>query len=213
MASDVGRLKSAVRKTRIIKARFVDQVRFAGALLSSPKHTGAVAPTSRELADLMAAQIDLGSGLPVLELGPGTGAITRAILARGIRPDNLWLVEYSSSFCRRLAAAFPGVHVIEGDAFDLEATLPANAPAVFDCVISGLPLLNFSPEQRHALVHQALKRTPQGRPLVQFSYGVRAPVDVAALDGISAAPGRWVFRNLPPARVWRYTHTHDQAFP
>lgn len=206
MASDGGRLKRAARKGRVIKARFVDQVRFAGALVASPKRTGAVAPTSSELAGLMASEINARSGLPVLELGPGTGAITGAILAAGVRPEDLWLIEFSPSFCRQLAAAFPGVHVIEGDAFDLRASLPADAPEVFDCVISGLPLLNFSPRQRMSLAKQALSRVPRGRPFVQFSYGIGAPLDPDTTEDMTVARSPWVFRNLPPARVWTYRH-------
>ena len=205
MANDGGRMRNAARRGRVIKARFVDQVRFAGALLSSPKQTGAIAPTSGELAALMASKIDTRSGLPVLELGPGTGAITAAILQSGVRPENLWLVEHSPAFCRQLAAAFPGVHVIEGDAFDLQASLPADTPDVFDCVISGLPLLNFEPQQRQSLAAQALARVPRGRPFVQFSYGISAPVRAASGDGVAVARSPWVLRNLPPARVWTYS--------
>lgn len=208
MAIDAVRLRAARLRTkagaRKVKARFVDQVRFVGALVSSPKQTGAVAPTARETADLMAAHVDLASDLPVLELGPGTGAITRAIIGHGVPPARLWSVEFSPRFCRHLRAAWPGMHVIEGDAFDLDATLGPEAPARFDCVISGLPLLNFEPAMRQRLMEGALARLAPGRPFVQFSYGVRPPIETRD-PSVGIACSRWVLRNLPPARVWAYT--------
>jgi phosphatidylethanolamine/phosphatidyl-N-methylethanolamine N-methyltransferase len=194
------RTRSGARKVR---ARFDDHVRFVGAMVSSPRRTGAVAPTARETADLMAAHIDLASGLPVLELGPGTGAVTRAIIGRGVPPARLWAVEFSPRFCRHLRSAWPAMHVIEGDAFDLDAALGPDGPDRFDCVISGLPLLNFEPAMRVRLMKGALARLAPGRPFVQFSYGVRPPI--AAPDAsIRVECSRWVLRNLPPARVWTY---------
>lgn len=185
------------------KSRFVDQVRFFGALLRSPKQTGAVAPTSKKLADLMASNIRVHESLPVLELGPGTGAITSGILRTGMAPDRLWAVEYSPKFCRDLRSRFPGTHIVEGNAFALEKTLGDDAPAVFDCVISGLPLLNFELSERIKLVRSGLERVPPGRPFVQFSYGVRAPVELDDPD-VEMTRSTWVFGNVPPARVWLY---------
>ena len=190
----------------VIKSRFVDQVRFVGAMISSPKTMGAVAPTSAELADLMAAQIDLSSGLPVLELGPGTGAITRAILERGLPPERLYCVEYDPRFCRALRERFPRIHVVQGDAFDLSNVLAESGAGPFDCVVSGLPLLNFDPRMRTKLLQDSLRLVAPGRPFVQFSYGVHAPVEnTGAGAGVAVSRSPWVFRNLPPARVWTYT--------
>lgn len=194
----------AKSKARIVKARFVDQARFVGALVQSPRQTGAIAPTSSELAELMAAHIRLDSALPILELGPGTGSITRAILATGLAPERLMAVEYEHRFCRQLTAQFPGINVRPGDAFDLDAALGDNDNAQFDCVISGLPLLNFSEEKRHALLESVLARLPRGRPFVQFSYGVKAPIETTT-PSIVVERSPWVFKNLPPARIWTYS--------
>ncbi|TIP63896.1 methyltransferase domain-containing protein, partial [Mesorhizobium sp.] len=104
---------------------------------------------------------------PVLEVGPGTGVITRAILAQGVKPENLYAVEYSPDFVRHLRQLYPGVNVIEGDAFNLDATLGNKSGLTFDSVISGVPLLNFPVEQRVAYVESLLDRIPTGRPVVQ----------------------------------------------
>ncbi|MCI5077782.1 methyltransferase domain-containing protein [Oricola sp.] len=191
----------------VIKARFADQVRFFGSLLRAPRAVGAIAPTSSETAQLMASHITTASDLPVLELGPGTGAITAAILATGIAPGRLFAVEYSAAFCRLLNEKFAGAQFLQGDAFDLDATLRAHlgdaAPERFDCVISGLPLLNFPKEKRVQLLHAALSVLEPGRPFVQFSYGLIPPIDIAE-PGIAVTRSRWIVRNVPPARVWVY---------
>lgn len=196
-----------ISRKAVVKARFADQVRFLGSVIRAPRSVGAIAPTASETARLMASHIDLSSGLPVLELGPGTGAITQAILATGLPADRLHAIEYSASFCRLLQEKFPGAKFHQGDAFDLQATLAARlgdaAPARFDCVISGLPLLNFAKEMRCRLLDAALSVLEPGRPFVQFSYGIIPPVPVDDPD-IAVARSSWIIRNVPPARVWTY---------
>lgn len=190
-------------KRAVIRERFADQVRFFGSVLMAPRTVGAVAPTSSETAALMASFIDVGSGLPVLELGPGTGAITKALLATGLPQDRLYTVEYSSRFCRQLHQAYPRLHVVQGDAFSLRKTLSEARPPEFDSVISGLPLLNFPKSKRQALLDEALDLLVPGRPFVQFSYGIAAPITPSSRD-IRVIRTPWVLRNVPPARVWIY---------
>jgi phosphatidylethanolamine/phosphatidyl-N-methylethanolamine N-methyltransferase len=136
----------------------------------------------------MASVIDLASDLPVLELGPGTGVITRAILARGVKPENIWSVEYSPDFVDHLRDIFPSVNVMHGDAFDLGASLP-DGPTLFDCAISGIPLLNFPVERRIALVNGVLDRLPvtgsaAARRVFDRAFRLRRPQPAAspALD-------------------------------
>lgn len=153
---------------------------------------------------MMANPVDPNSGLPVLELGPGTGPVTRAILDRGVPPNQLYLIEYSADLCAHLRSAFPGVHVINGDAFDLDTALADVAHVRFDSVVCGLPLLNFDQQQRLSVLYGSLDRLPPGRPLVQITYGARPPIN---LDDPKIVTGgsRWALRNLPPARVWTYS--------
>ncbi|MEM1376522.1 MAG: methyltransferase domain-containing protein [Pseudomonadota bacterium] len=198
--------KAKGRSTRI-KQRFVDQVRFVGALVTAPKVTGAVAPTSRGLAELMARSVDVDSDLPVLELGPGTGAITAALLDRLGSPNRLVCLEYDEKMCACLRKRYHGLRVIKGSAFELEDALPAEEFPNFDCVISGIPLLNFKPHLRNILLQQAVSRLAPGRPLVQFSYGVKAPIDLH--PNIQRTVSPWVMKNLPPARVWSYARTGE----
>ncbi|MEX0405628.1 phospholipid N-methyltransferase PmtA [Aquibium sp. LZ166] len=186
-----------------LAGRFDDELRFFRGWLDKPKAVGSIIPTSSVTARRMASVIDLSSGLPVLELGPGTGVITKAILDRGVAPENLYSIEFSQDFAAHVRRLFPKVNVIQGDAFKLDETLGDRRDMVFDAVISGVPLLNFPVSQRVAYLEDLLTRIPAGRPVVQLTYGPRSPIP----------PGRgaytvehfdFVIRNIPPTRLWIY---------
>lgn len=192
---------------RSIKSRFVekfdDEIRFIKGVMLQPKTVGAIMPTSARTAARMASIINTGSGLPVLELGPGTGVITKAILDRGVKPEDIVSIEYSTPFFQHLSAKYPGVNFINGDAFNLAETLKAYEGQKFDCVISGIPLLNFPMHARVKLIEDLLKLMPAGRPVVQFSYGPVSPV-IARPDSYKIQHFDFVVRNIPPAQIWHY---------
>jgi phosphatidylethanolamine/phosphatidyl-N-methylethanolamine N-methyltransferase len=159
-------------------------------------------PSGARLARAMAAQIAselVEKGAPVLELGPGTGCITKAILEK-VAPARLTAIEYDGNFAAALKERFPAMRVIQGDAFDLDATLGEHAP--FAAVLSGLPLLNFPMASRHRLLEAAAARLLPGGVFVQFSYGLHAPVTPPG--GHSVRRAALVWANVPPARVWVY---------
>ena len=179
-----------------------DQLRFIGRLIARPSNVGAIAPSSPGLARAMAAQIPESDG-PVLELGPGTGVVTEAILARGISANRVTAIEYDEDFAGLVSRRFPMVRVIRGDAFDLSRTLGATEPLA--AVVSSLPLLNFPQDARASLMRQIFERLAPGAPFIQFSYGLKAPIP--ATDTIGVTRAARVFLNVPPARVWVYRKT------
>lgn len=186
-----------------IARRFDEEIRFFKGWMHGPKTVGSIMPTSVTAARSMASLVNPASGLPVLELGPGTGVITRAILARGLLPENLVSVEYSQDFYARLMADMPCVNFIQGDAFNLADTLGPWRDQKFDSVVSGIPMLNFPMEQRVALLEDLLDRIPAGRPVVQFSYGPSSPI-APRRGNYTVAHHDFVMRNVPPARLWVY---------
>src|SRR5262245_37205585 len=123
--------------------KFDDELKFFKGWIDKPKAVGSIIPTSSVTAARMASVIDMKSGLPVLEVGPGTAVITKAILSSGIKPSQLYAVEYSHDFVSHLRRNYPDVNVIEGDGFNLAKTLGDKHRMVFDSVVSGVPLLNF----------------------------------------------------------------------
>lgn len=121
-----------------------------------------------------------------------------------MKPENLWSIEYSPDFVEHLRLNYPGVNVIQGDAFDLDKTLGDKRDTVFDSVISGVPLLNFPVAQRIAYVESLLDRIPAGRPIVQLTYGPLSPVPPGK-GNYTVAHFDFIIRNLPPTQLWLYS--------
>jgi len=191
---------------KALARKFNDEIRFFKGWMDRPRTVGSIVPTSSVTARRMASIVDPASGLPVLEVGPGTGVITRAILGRGIPPGSLVAVEYCAEFVGHLRRAFPGVNVIEGDAFDLDRTLGGLAGQRFDCVVSGVPLLNFPVARRIHYIDCLLGRIPHGRPVVQLTYGPKSPVPPGYGD-YTVERFDFVIRNIPPTQLWIYRRT------
>jgi len=188
---------------KALAEKFDDELKFFKGWIDKPKAVGSIVPTSSITARRMASVVNPNSGLPVLELGPGTGVITRAILALGVKPENLYSIEYSENFVRHLEAQFPGVNIIHGDAFDLDATLGDRRGMVFDSVVSGVPLLNFPVAQRIRYIEDLLGRIPPGRPIMQLTYGPLSPVPPRRGD-YKVEHFDFVLRNIPPTQLWVY---------
>ncbi len=188
---------------RKLTQKFDEDIRFFKGFIDKPKSVGTPFATSLHTGRAMAGVIDLESGLPVLEIGPGTGTITRAILARGVRADQLYSVEYSDTFIDRLRGEFPGVNILHGDALNLDAVLGNDRDKMFDCVISAIPLLNLPMAQRVSYLEDMLNRVPLGRPVIQVTYGPLSPVP-AGRGNFAVERADFILRNVPPAHLWTY---------
>ena len=205
--------RSSSKPTTPIEERIADEARFFRSWLDNPAVAGAVSPSGRFLARMMARYVDPRNAGPVVELGPGTGAITEALLARGIAPGRLYLVEFDPGFCKLLKRRFPGVHVIKGDAYQLSQTLRGRLRRPPAAIVSSLPLLLKPETQRLALLADAFDCMSPDGCFVQFTYGRVSPVPrdkASALDfHVEASPPVWL--NLPPARVWIYRRQAQAA--
>lgn len=186
-----------------LERKFDEEIRFFKGWQRDKKGVGALLPTSSVTARRMASVIDVSSGLPVLELGAGTGVITKAILERGVKPADLVSIEYASHFYDLLRKKFPDVDVRNGDVFELDTVLADRRDQMFDCVISAVPMLSFPLQRRIALMKDLLARVPPGRPVIQITHGPMSPLP-AMPDAYEIAHYDFVVRNLPPAQLWLY---------
>jgi phosphatidylethanolamine/phosphatidyl-N-methylethanolamine N-methyltransferase len=180
-----------------------DEFRFFRNWMGRPLTTGAVSPSGRALSLLMASFVGPDDGLPVIELGPGTGVVTAALIERGVAPGRIVSVEYNPDFCALLRRRFAGVRIVEGDAYAFNRTLSGWADGPVSAVVSSLPLFTRPPEARRKLIVEALDRLPPGRPFIQFSYALVPPIPAEA-GRFTVERSPWVVMNLPPARVWVY---------
>jgi phospholipid N-methyltransferase len=141
---------------------------------------------------------------PIIELGPGTGVFTRALLARGVPEVDLTLIEFGQEFIDSLQSRFPEARVLQMDAAYLaQAGLFEGEPV--GAVISGLPLLSMSPKKVASILAGAFTYMRSGGAFYQFTYGPRCPVPRPILDrlGLKATHIGATVRNLPPAAVYR----------
>jgi phosphatidylethanolamine/phosphatidyl-N-methylethanolamine N-methyltransferase len=194
-------MQSSVRALK--KPRLDDEVRFLRSWIEKPLHMGAVMPSGRLLARTMAQYVEVDSDGPVVELGPGTGAITSALLERGIDQKRLVLVEYNPGFCALLRDRYPQAKVVQGDAYRLRDALWNVLGARASAVVSGLPLVTKPMFTRLRLIRDAFVALAPGAPFVQFTYSVVPPIP-KSLHGVSTEASERIWMNLPPARVWVY---------
>jgi phospholipid N-methyltransferase len=178
---------------------------FLKELVLRPRQVGAIAPSSRFLAQAMAKWIAPKSDGYVLELGPGTGAVTNALLAHGLPQNRLIAIEKSPLLAEHLQERFPQATIIEGDAMELESLLKARIPKALPLhvVISSLPLLNFPPECAEAIARGIQSVLASKGRMVQFSYQILR-TNPKLLRAFHLVNSRVVWRNLPPARVSVY---------
>jgi phosphatidylethanolamine/phosphatidyl-N-methylethanolamine N-methyltransferase len=183
--------------------RLDDEVRFIRSWLEKPLATGAVTPSGKVLARTMAGFVDPSADGPVVELGPGTGPVTEALVGQGIDPARLVLVEFNPTFCRLLRTRYPTATVVQGDAYRLRRLLGNLLRTPAAAVVSGLPLVTKPLKTRLRLINEAFALMLPGAPFVQFTYAVMSPIP-QALTGVRAEASERIWLNLPPARVWVY---------
>ncbi|GGE24053.1 hypothetical protein GCM10011360_10680 [Primorskyibacter flagellatus] len=173
---------------------------FLGEMMRKPMEVSAIAPSSAAVARKMTEGVEHVEG-PIVEIGPGTGSFTRAILERGVAPERLILMELNPRFCEELTRKFPGVTVLNRPAQEIEKIGVTN----LGCVISGVPVLARPQIQREVVGHAFNVMAPDG-VFVQITYSPNAPIpeDVQASMGITAVKRGTVWANLPPARVFEF---------
>jgi phosphatidylethanolamine/phosphatidyl-N-methylethanolamine N-methyltransferase len=192
------RLEKSVRDDKLI-----DGARFLRSWVQRPLTTGAISPSGKALARTMARYVNVATAGPVVEIGPGTGPVTEALIAHGIAEERLILIEFSAEFCALLRERFPKATIIEGDAYAIKETLEGRLAGPLAATLSSLPLVTKPESQRLALVRQAFQLGSEGAPFIQFTYGTASPVPLRRSEFSAEVSGR-IWRNIPPARVWVY---------
>ena len=183
--------------------RLDDEVRFFRNWIENPLSMGAVTPSGRALARTMAAYVNPNIPGPIIELGPGTGPVTEALIAQGIDPGRLVLVEFDPNFCRLLKERYPAATVVQGDAYALGRLLTQLMREPAAAVVSGLPLFTKPLITRLRLLFEAFNLMMPGAPFIQFTYATYSPIP-KALDRVQAEASERIWSNIPPARVWVY---------
>ena len=183
--------------------KFDDELKFFKGWIDKPKAVGSIVPTSSITARKMASIVNPNPACRCSKSAPAPALSPAPSWRSACKPENLYAVEYSTDFVRHLRQLYPGVNVIEGDAFNLDTTLGDKRDMVFDSVVSGVPLLNFPVAQRIAYIESLLDRIPAGRPIVQLTYGPLSPIPPGRGD-YTVKHFDFVIRNIPPTQLWIY---------
>ena len=178
-----------------------NNLKFFFRFLRSPNTIGSVYPSSRFLAREMAQGIQ--SHHKVLELGPGSGSVTQAILNRGVKEHNLKLIEQDASLYKILASKYPGIEVIN-ESVTSPALLSFFSDMKFDVVVSSLPLVLFSDDDLKALLTFYKKVTHDESWMAQFTYAKKLAYGSQLIhkNSLKQKFKRKVFLNIPPANVF-----------
>ena len=170
--------------------------------LANPLQMGSIIPSSPSLCNRIAALVERSEDEVVLELGAGTGVVSRALLAAGVPADRLVVVEIVPEMADHLRSVLPGVSVVSGDAFALPDALPKRLHGKVGTAICGIPLVLLPTERQRQFV-EAIEAVAPGRGFLLYSYCVTSPLPYREL-GLEAKRMAWTPLNFPPASVWRY---------
>lgn len=170
--------------------------------LANPLQMGSVIPSSPALCRRIAALAACGPDEVVVELGAGTGVVSRALLDAGLPPQRLVVVEIVRDMADHLRRALPEVNVIQGDAFELATALPARMHGKVGTAICGIPLVMLPVAQQRRFV-AAVESVAPGKGFLLYTYCITSPLPHRKL-GLTAKREAWTPSNIPPASIWRY---------
>ena len=181
---------------------------FTMEMLRHPRSIGAVCPSGPQLAGRMAALVPSeGSGL-IVEIGAGTGAVTEAMLQRGISSERLLILERSPAFCQLLRQKFPQLRVVQGDAAKLASYMTAEEKV--DAIVSSVPLMSLPGKVRSDILLQIKTLLKPGGCVIQYTYVLWSPSPFRRV-GYTCDRRSIVLRNVPPARLERFRVPARQA--
>jgi phosphatidylethanolamine/phosphatidyl-N-methylethanolamine N-methyltransferase len=179
-----------------------DTTLFLRRWVANPLQMGSIIPSSPRLGELIARQIDRQSDSLVLELGAGTGAITKSLINEGISPKRIAVVEIVPEMADHLRTKFPKTTVLQADAFNLPIHLLKETAAEIGTVICGIPLVLLNEAKQRQFIQQVEAVAP-GRGFLLYTYCITSPLPYRTL-GLEARRLAWTPLNFPPASVWHY---------
>lgn len=172
--------------------------------LRNPRQLGAVAPSSRHLGALLAKHAAVDDVSPIVELGGGSGSLTRSLIKAGIDPARIYVIELDKTLAAYLRSALPQTNIIHGNASELGKILPSEILGKVHRIVSGLPMINMPESVRRQILESCFDIMAPGGAYLQYTYSPRSSIDAQTYQLTKKRLGT-IFLNLPPATVWQYT--------
>ena len=171
--------------------------------MANPLQMGSIVPSSPALCRRLVAHTRAAPDQIVVELGAGTGVVSRALIESGLAPERLHVIEIVPDMANHLRAALPGAKVIEGDARRLPQLIPQELHGRIGTVIVGIPLVLLPIAEQRRFI-DAIEAVAPGVGFILYSYCVTSPLPWKK-HGLVPKREAWTALNFPPASVWRYT--------
>lgn len=187
-----------------IKEKSEENLLFIRRWVKNPRGLGSILPSSEALGKFLYKHLDVSEHGYYVEIGAGTGSLTKTLLASGIPPNRLIVLELDPDLHAFLEKILPPeVMLLCGDAKNLRHLLPPQIAGNVSTVISGIPMMNLSFEEQKDIVEACFAILHTQGSLMQFTYGPLSPLPAKKLQLIKKRVGH-VLMNMPPASVWRY---------
>src|SRR3954464_275801 len=180
-----------------------EELLFIRRWLANPLKVGALLPSSPFLAKLVARAVKLGPDDVVVEVGAGTGAVTKGLLKSGIPADRLFVIEIDTDMCTYLRRQMPQVQVIHGDAGQLAEILPSRWHGKVSTVVSGIPMITLPVDAQQRLIRSWFGMMKPGGQMLQYTYSLVSPIPEVK-HGLNGRRQGMTFLNVPPASVFAY---------
>ncbi|HEX9465135.1 MAG TPA: methyltransferase domain-containing protein [Alphaproteobacteria bacterium] len=178
--------------------------------IANPLKVGALLPSSPALARVVARNVDIGAEDAVIEVGAGTGSITKGLIARGIPPERLFVIEIDSDMCTYLRKQLPHVQVIHGDAGRLSEIVPSRWHGKVSTVVSGIPMITLPVDAQRRLIRSWFSILKPGGKMLQYTYSLVSPIPEDK-HGLRGRRCGMAFLNVPPASVFAYRKAVEPA--
>lgn len=174
--------------------------------IENPYRMGAVLPSSKTFAQLIAQNIlweNRQENEYVVEIGAGTGSVTKMLLDMGFPPNRLICVEVDQELYKYLKERFPRVMVLWGNACNLHTLLPKSIHGSVSTVMSGIPMVTATSVAQKEIIDGCFDVLKPGGKMLQFTYSPFSSVR-SRNHRLKQRRIGTVFRNFPPATVWCY---------
>ena len=181
----------------------VEHCLFLSRFVKNPRNLGAIWPSSRALGSFIGKSAAQDRQPLIVEIGAGTGRLTRGLLDAGVSPQNLICIEMDKDMCSFLKRSYPYLAVCESQAQDLAHVLPPSWLGSVTTIVSGIPMMNLSPTTRLSILEACTKTLGPGGRFLQFTYSPIPPFPSKKLGFSRRCLGR-VWLNIPPAFIWEY---------
>lgn len=176
--------------------------------IKSPLQLGTFAPISNSLAKKATISIMnyVNKNSNILEVGAGTGKLTRELLKSGVDEKNIKTIELDVDFHKFLEKNIPNVHHINGNAFDVDKLIKKDWLENVDVIVSVIPLMYMSESDRNKLTKKLFQSVGKNIPIIHVTYNPSSPLKNN--KDIKSSRLHSVWFNFPPGFVWMYEETN-----